>query len=71
MARKKTRTIYVTDSEIDKISDYFHKQYPFIYRENTIFSAVLVGMWKVEIREEHTEEVQSLLKPCEIKGFEL
>ena len=71
MARKKTRTYFVTDSEINKISDYFHKQYPFIYRENTIFSAVLVGMWKVEIREEHTEEVQSLLQPCEIHGFEL
>ena len=68
MARK---AIYVTDSEMERISDYFHKKYPFIYRENTLYHAILVGMWKVQVREDCIEEVQSLLKPCEIHGFEL
>lgn len=71
MAKKKTVTVYVTDDEINKISDYFHKQYPFIYRDNTIFSAVLVGMWRVEIKEEHIDEVRALMKPCTFRGFEL
>lgn len=71
MARKKTRTIFVTDSEMERISDYLHNKYPFIYRENTLYTASLVGMWKLQVRVDCIEEVQSLLQPCEIHGFEL
>ena len=58
MARKKIISVYATDEEI--------------YRDNTLYSAErLCGLWRVKVREDCIEEVQSLLQPCEIKGFEL
>ena len=72
MARKKIISVYATDEEMTAISEYMHNKYPFIYRDNTLYSAErLCGLWRVKVREDCIEEVQSLLQPCEIKGFEL
>ena len=72
MGRKKTTTVYLTDSEMDRINEYFHKTYPFIHRENTLYEVVgLCGIWEVKVNENSIDEVRALMEPCEIRGFEL
>ena len=69
MKTKKT-TLHVTDREMNAISDYFNTKYPWICKGNTIYSASLVGMWEIKIGTEDAKEIEHLLKPCEINGFD-
>lgn len=70
MARK-TKTLHVTDEQMADISFYLHNKYPFIYRDNQVYSATAIVSWELTIDKRYAEEVEQLIQPCEIHGFEL
>lgn len=70
MARKKTKTLLVTDEQMADISHYLHNKYPYTYREN-VYTATAIVSWELKIDTRFAEEVEGLLQPCEINGFEL
>lgn len=71
MSKQKKTTLYLTDSEINKVADYFASKYPWICRENTIYSAELISIWKVEIGENDAREIEHLMKPCNIELLDI
>ena len=71
MKKQKKTTLYLSDSEINKVADYFAKKYPWICRENTIYSAELLSIWKVEMSEDDAREVAHFMKPCDIELLDI
>ena len=71
MKKQKKTTLYLTDREINKVADYFAKKYPWICRENTIYSAELISIWKVEMSEDDAREVAHFMKPCDIELLDI
>lgn len=65
------KTVFVSYDELKKIDKYLHEKYPYLYRENNLFSASVVDLWELNIDEDALNEVRHLMKPCKIKGFEL
>ena len=71
MARKpRTTTLLVTDEQMADISFYLHNKYPHTYREN-VYTATAIVSWELTIDKRYAEEVERLIQPCEIHGFEL
>lgn len=71
MNKQKKTTLYLTDSEIRKVADYFAQKYPWLCKGNTIYSAELISFWKVEIGENDAREIEHLMKPCNIELLDI
>jgi len=54
------KTLYLTDAEMSSLRDKLRKKYPWIQRENTIYSAKLVSVWVVKIDEEHYDSTREI-----------
>ena len=71
MNKQKKTTLYLTDEEMANISWYFSEKYHWLCKGNTIYSAELLSVWKVEIGEDDAREIEHLMKPCEIELLDI
>lgn len=52
--------VYLTDKQMRKLADKVKEKYPWTCRKNTIYTAELVSVWKVEITDKHAELIKEL-----------
>ena len=71
MKKQKKITLHVTDEEMANISHYFQTKYPWICKENTIYDADLIPVWKIKIGEDDAREIEHLVKPCKMELLDI
>lgn len=53
--------IRVTDEQMGRIRDHLYNNYPWLYRENTAYTAELISVWEVEFDQKFEKDIKKAL----------